>query len=66
MTRAEIKSDPWKARSKAVENLNTVIEKVESVYISEDSMEEDPEYRKQMVDMLSMFLKLTEKLSKNL
>ena len=66
MTRAEIKSDPWKARAMAVENLNTVIEKVESVYISEDGMAEDPKYRKEIVDMLSGFLNLTEKLSKNL
>lgn len=62
MTRSEIKQDPWKARDKVVENLNAKIDEVEQVYISEDGMAEDAEYRKEIVDLLSRLLKQTSKL----
>ncbi len=66
MTRAEIKSDPWKARQEVVKNLNNAIDDIENIYISEDGMEEDAEYRKEMVSRLAKYLKDTTKLTENI
>ena len=66
MTRKEIGSDPWKARSRVCESLGEITEEIENIYISEDGMEEDKEYRKEIVDQLSTAFRLVEKLKEKL
>ena len=58
MTAAEIKRDPWAARDEASRKLREGAERIEALYISEDGMEEDAEYRKEIVSEIKNALKI--------
>ena len=52
MTVAEIKRDPWAARDDAARKLRDAADRIEALYISEDGMIEDAEYRKEIVSQI--------------
>ena len=66
MTRAEIKNDPWQARDTVADELRSLANSLNDMWISEDSMEEDPEYRKSVIGAIAANAKLVEKIKEQL
>ena len=52
MTAEEIKRDPWSASDDAARKLRDAADRIEALYISEDGMIEDAEYRKEIVSQI--------------
>ena len=64
MTAAEIKRDPWSARNEAARKLRDAADRIDALYISEDGMIEDAEYRKEIVGLIKNAQKIAKIVNK--
>jgi len=63
LSRKVIAADVWAARNMIAKQLDNSIDYIRSMYFSEDGMEEDPVYKRDIVNKLVLLQSMTLKLN---